>query len=92
MPIRVDYIAQVKNAAGVTGESIHLDSSAELADVLRQLADNHGAEFRSLVFDDDGQVRPSILVTVNDEQVFPRTPCSVQCGDTVAILSPMSGG
>jgi molybdopterin converting factor small subunit len=61
-------------------------------DLLRGLAGRHGAEFQSLVFDDTGNVRPSILVAVNDEQVMPDAAVPLHLGDSVAILSPMSGG
>jgi len=92
MDVRVDYIAQVKNAAGVAHEFFPVDDSVRIMDLLRGLAGRHGAEFQSLVFDDTGNVRPSILVAVNDEQVMPDAAVPLHLGDSVAILSPMSGG
>jgi molybdopterin converting factor small subunit len=92
MDVRVDYIAQVKHAAGVATELVSLAGVVPLGDLLDRLAQNHGPQFRSLVFGEDGCVNPSILVTVNDEQVLPNCGIELKIGDNVAILSPMSGG
>jgi molybdopterin converting factor small subunit len=92
MDVRVDYIAQVKHAAGVATELVSLAGAAPLGDLLHRLAQRHGPEFRSLVFGENGCVNPSILVTVNDEQVVPDSGVELKVGDNVAILSPMSGG
>jgi molybdopterin converting factor small subunit len=92
MNIRVDYAAQVKLAAGVASEKVELKEGTSLKDLLMQLAMQRGDGFRKLLFGEDGGIRSSILLSVNDEQVFVGDAPALQAGDVVAVLSPMSGG
>ncbi|MFQ5730598.1 MAG: MoaD/ThiS family protein [Planctomycetaceae bacterium] len=92
MQINVEYSAQVKRAAGVGRERVELAGPATLGDLAACVADLHGDELKAVLLDGDGNVHPSILVFVGDEQVRAGDGCALADGDVVAFLSPISGG
>ena len=90
--IRVRYVAQLKQAAGVASEEIELSAPWAARDLLLLLADRHGAPLRNLLLGEDGSPQPTILVFVGDEQVVPSDRSLLKDGDVVTLLSPMAGG
>jgi len=90
--IRVRYVAQLKQAAGVAVEEVELASPCSVRDLLLLLADRHGAPLRNLLLGEDGSPQPTILAFVHDEQVVPSDSSPLKDGDVVTLLSPMAGG
>ncbi len=92
MKVTVKYAAQVRQAAGVSNETVDSnDTTMPLGSVLKEIVQRHDEKFVNLIMK-DGKLRPSILVTINDEQVEPNPEFKISDGDIVTILSPMSGG
>jgi len=92
MRITLSYFAQVRQAAGGESETLDLPAGSTPAAAAAAAAARHGPEFRRLVLDDSGGVRPSVLVLVNGVPA-PRTggrPLAE--GDAVSLLSAVSGG
>lgn len=92
MEVRVEYFAQVKKTIGKAHEWLSINNPFVLDDLLRLLYDRNGSEFRSVVFDENGRILPSIMISLNYEQVQQGRDLTLRHGDTVSILSPMSGG
>lgn len=92
MKITFAYFAQVRAAAGVESETVERPGVTRLAEALAVLAERHGAEFRALVLDDAGTVRPSLLVLVNGQPAGRDASRTLADGDTVSLLSAVSGG
>ncbi len=92
MQVTVLYTAQVRAAVGASSETLQMEPSATIAQLLEVLAARHGEAFRALVLDNDGRTLPSILLSVNDEQIL--EPCNqvLAEGDEVMLLSAISGG
>ncbi|MBI1915889.1 MAG: MoaD/ThiS family protein [Planctomycetes bacterium] len=90
--IRVRYVAQLKQAAGVAVEEVELSSSSSVRDLLLLLADRHGAPLGNLLLGEDGSPQSTILVFVRDEQIVPSDGSLLKDGDVVTLLSPMAGG
>ena len=91
MKIAVRYMAQLRQAAGVSTEDVEVDSTAALVDLLRLLAERRGAGLRRLLLTVDGTIQPTLLVFVGDEQADgART--TLKDGDAVTLLSPIAGG
>ena len=59
-------------------------------DVVRQVAEMHDDSLRQLILDPSGQLHPSILLFVGDEQIAWETPFSLKNCDVITILSPVS--
>ncbi len=89
MRITVRYLAQLKQAAGVTTEIVPSEERTARG-LLMFLSERHGDALRRLLVDADGQPNATILVFVNDRQVEPGM--ELQDGDVVTLLSPVAGG
>jgi molybdopterin converting factor small subunit len=93
MPVTVEYAAQIKRVAGVAHDIIELAEPCTVADIARQVAANHGDQLAEILLDDNQQPRPSILVFLGDLQLrWDDTTTRVQDGQTITLLSPVSGG
>jgi molybdopterin converting factor small subunit len=87
MKVTVRYTAQVRRAAGVSVEEVHLDQPCTLAQLLRRLAERHGDAFGRMVLLDG-----AALLFVNAEQVAAGAEQHLHDGDVVSVLGPIAGG
>ncbi|MCE9557133.1 MAG: MoaD/ThiS family protein [Planctomycetes bacterium] len=92
MRLTIVYTTQLKAALGTGTESVDIAQPKTTADLLIALAEKHGEEFRRLALDSAGRPLPSLLICVGDEQIAPAAPLSLKDGDTITILSAISGG
>lgn len=93
MTLRVEYRAQLRAAVGRTEEEVELPAGSCLSELLAQLAARHRAAEAHLVTA-EGQVRPSLLVVVNESAVSTRDAATtvLQDGDVILLLPPIAGG
>ncbi len=92
MKISFEYFAQVRKAAGAEREELELAGGTELEAALDSAAGKHGADFRSLVLDDSGSLRPSMIVLVNGQPAPRNEPQKLADGDSISLLSAVAGG
>jgi molybdopterin converting factor small subunit len=92
MQVTLEYTAQLKRAAGIGREAFVLPDGATLSDALRHAAYQHGDEFRRLVFTSAGSIHPVLLLFHGDAQVSPAADQRLNDGDTVTVMTPISGG
>lgn len=92
MRITLSYFAQVRRAAGVETETLDVPDGADLAAVIAEVAGLHGDDLKALVLDEDGAVRPSILLLVNGAPVSRGTSPTLGDGSAVSIFSAVAGG
>lgn len=90
MKIKVAFTTQLKAALGKGGQEVTLGAAATVQDAIDALVAQHHKPFGELVISDDGTLLPSILLSLNDQQVEPSQ--SLADGDTLTILSAISGG
>ncbi len=90
MQITIKYMAQLKQAAAVAGESVEVESPCAVENIVRLLAQRHGETFRRIVLDGQDRVQPALLLFVGEDQVRP--DYVFQDGDVLTILAPMAGG
>lgn len=90
MTVTVYYMTQIKRSAGCSSEDVETSDAAVLREFLRGLAERHDSTFRTLLLDDAGEPRKSLLFFVGDEHAELSRP--LRDGDAVTILAPMSGG
>jgi len=92
MKVTFRFHAQVRQATGVESEEVVLADGTDMATALAGAARRHGPDFRKLVLDEFGVVRPSMLVLVNGVPA-PRGGQRVLAdGDEITLLSAVSGG
>ena len=93
MKITIEYSAQIRRALGVSEETIDLENSQNLHDLILYLAEIHGQLFKDLILDMEGNLSRMILASVNGVQVQGRTSSAdLKDGDLVNLMSPISGG
>jgi molybdopterin converting factor small subunit len=92
MKVTVKYMAQLKQAAGVSDEVVDLEQACTVPQLIQHLVARHAEPFRRILLDSDGGVHHSILLFIGDEQVRGDSPRLLQDGDLVTFLAPMAGG
>lgn len=92
MKVMVKYAAQARVATGLSSEEVELDEPTTVHDLVIRLARQHGSAFRRLALDANGCPHPSLLIAIGDDQVRPGDHRRVTSGETITILTPISGG
>ena len=92
MKVTVKYAAQARVATGLSSEEVDLDEPTTIHDLVIRLARQHGSAFRRLALDANGSPHPSLLVAIGDDQVRSGDHRKVAAGETVTIITPISGG
>lgn len=92
MQITVQYTAQLKSAAGIATQSIEVADDAGIEDIVRCAAEQGSPALRGLLIRDDGTVQPTLLLFVGDECVSRDASVTLRDGQTLTIMSPISGG
>lgn len=89
MQIHVEYVAQVRTAAGVSSESLEVAEEATVQALVGAACERH-EQLARVLCDDAGSLHPSILVFRGEEPCQADSPLAD--GDTITFLSPISGG
>jgi molybdopterin converting factor small subunit len=89
MEVTVGFTTQLKAALGMSQQTVSLRDGGSVQDAIHALAEIHPHEFARLVLT-DGQLMPSILLSVNDQQVD--ADAKLCDGDMLMLLSAISGG
>ncbi len=92
MQVTIEYAAQIKRAAGVASESVDVEEACSVQNLLTQVAVARGDALKNILFDDNGELHPSILLFVGNLQIRWETPLELNDRDVVTVLSPISGG
>jgi len=90
MRITVEYLAQLRVAAGAARAEVECPEGATVAALLARLADTHGDAFRALALDDDGAVRRTLLVAAGGRRVGGED--ALHEGDVLILGTPIAGG
>lgn len=92
MQVTVKYMAQLKQAAGASKETVAVNLGCTVQTLLRDLAAKRPEAFRRIVLDAQGNLQPCLLFFVQEEQVRPEEQRELCDGDVVTVLAPMAGG
>ena len=92
MQVTVEFTAQIRRAAGVSQEQVEVLDGSTVADLIIQIANQHGDDLKRLLVTDNGSPQPTLLAFVRDQQVRWAEPDVLQPADVVTLLSPISGG
>jgi len=93
MQITIQYESQARRAAGIRSETIEVaDASCSVTDCIRRIADGHGEALKSILMNTNGEVQPTLLVFLNDRQIVRGDETTLSDGDTLTLMTPISGG
>ena len=90
MRITVQYLTQIKRAAGMSQEHIEASAPLTLRELMCLCAERHDRAVRAMLVDDAGEPLRSLLLFVGDEHADLTRP--LRDGDWVSVLAPMAGG
>jgi molybdopterin converting factor small subunit len=89
MQIQVQYWNQLRAARGISNESVELQDSSTLSDLLTQVGQR--SDVGELLLDEQGNLRPWILVDHCGTMVRD-LDTELSDGDEIRLLSHISGG
>jgi len=92
MPVTIEYVAQLKRAAGNATESLEITENQSLSNVSRNLCEQDGESLANILLTPADEISPTLLLFLNDEQISLDENQLIQDGDTLTISTPISGG
>ena len=92
MTVTVYFTAHLKAAAGSALQTFDLEPGGTLADCLSLVCDRATDTLRTLIVDEQGELRPSIILCVNDEQTSLADPTPLADNSEITFLAAISGG
>lgn len=92
MQIRIRYEAQAKQAAGIGSETIDVDEPCRVSDCIHQIANTHAGTLKSILLNAEGKIQSTLLLFREDEQIGAGDDTELSDGDTLTIMTPISGG
>ncbi len=90
MNIKISYYGQSRQLAGKGDEQLDAEDNVTANAVLKILSEKYGEAFSTLVLSDEGVLRKSILLSVNDEITDPNQTLSDN--DELSLYPALSGG
>ena len=95
LKITVEYLGFIRNMLSKRNEELQLHEGARLKELLSELSERYGAEFKKQVYESgQGDVKYGFAVTVNGvlmDQIH-GIETKLKNGDHVILMSLMSGG
>ena len=92
MKITLHYLGPLRYAAGMDAETWQGGENALLTQALNEAASRHPEQFATILFDARGELRPSLLVLVNEVPVDRNPLPRLHDGDEVTLLPAIAGG
>jgi MoaD family protein len=94
MNVRIQYMAQLRDAVGRADEELEIPAGSSLGSLLVQLAQRHGRDAAPHLLAPDGKPQRCLLTVVNNLAVsMPAAGTTVlKPGDIVTLMPPIAGG
>ena len=92
MKVTINYTGQLKAVIGVGLEDLEVDTACPLSRLIQEIASQHGDTVKQILLDTDGAVHQALMRVVNDVQSRPGEEVTLQDGDTITLIPPISGG
>ena len=90
--IKLRFTAQLKDRVGKGSDTVSVEESTTLHDLLKHLVEKYGADFGTILFDENGVYRHSNLIVINQNQENYEDNITLVDGMEVTLMSPISGG
>lgn len=94
MQVDVYFEAQLRLAMGSEKNSVELEPSATVQDLLVRLTEQHPDELTARLVNNEGIAQRSVLIFVNESPVpyHEITKTMLNDGDSLRLLPPIAGG
>ena len=94
MIVEILYFAEFKDITGKEKEKFEL-SQNHLKDLIDKLIEKYGVKIQNLIWDENLQSLHNLIsMIINNQAIHEKDPLSITLnnGDTIAFLMPVSGG
>jgi MoaD family protein len=89
--IKLRLFSSLRDLAG--SKEVEVDGDqVSIKRALSSFADRYGDKAKQILFDQQGEVWPSVLLLVNGEAAENGPATEVKSGDVVSVLLPTAGG
>lgn len=92
MTVQIEFTAQLRRILGVSQLSVPCEEPVTLSQLLAIAVRDRAPELRRLMLTDEGRIQPTLLVFHGDEQVPAGNDPAVRAGESITVMSPISGG
>ena len=92
MQITIRYEALARRAAGISSETIEFSDRCCVSDCIRSVADAHDEQLGMILVNTEGEIQRSLLMFLNDVQIMRNDDSPLSDGDTLTLMTPISGG
>ena len=92
MIVTIQCFAQLARSAGGADHELELADGATAQDALRSFADSSSEETRALLFTEEGDLQPTILLFLDEEPVLFSEPAAMRERSVLFIATPIAGG
>jgi len=94
MKVEVKFFTTLREITGKNIETIQLQNSITIDELINLLAEKYGKKFREYIYNKEGKVQDflSFLVNGKNINVLQGFDTKLKQGDIVAILPPVGGG
>ena len=90
--IKIYYRGQLADLINSTTEEITIDSPISLIDLLNKLAKKKDATFNDFIFDENNNLRKSLLIAVDNNQVIDLSAMTIDRDCEITLFPPIAGG
>lgn len=93
MKIKINYLAQIKKAAGLSEEVMTVEENCSLKQVITEYLCKKNKDLNELLLRENGEINKSILIFVGDEQAkADDVTKQLEDGAELTIMTPIAGG
>lgn len=92
MKINIEYFGQLSETAGKKNEVRELDDGDGLKELLAVLKKDYGETFGTIIVNETGGLRPSVLALLNEKMIEKGAEPELQDGCTLKFLTAIAGG
>ena len=94
MKVEVKFFTTLREITGKNIETIQLQNSITIDELITLLAEKYGKKFREYIYNKKGKVQDflSFLVNGKNINVLQGFDTKLKQGDVIAILPPVGGG
>ncbi len=90
--LTLNYAGQLGAEAGIYLETFRTETGTLLIDVLREAASRHSVKFQQLLFDEEGALRRTLIVAMDDLQVSEPGTQVLNGNHDIFLMTPIAGG
>lgn len=92
MKITLGYFGQLHTVCGMPGEDLDVAEGTSLCTLLQERATHFGDGFTRIVLDEEGGLRPSILIVLDEAMVDKESDVILSDGQEIRLFTAIAGG